>query len=143
TECPHGNEVDQPGFTRELTDNKVCAEYVHFRAKQLGLSFTGVDRTKVQCPEMYYNRQSKDYWLQACDGDWQAVNKEAAADHLVAAGLSPLASEPGTLSEVARQLVNVRDQFGVDGVMTLAGYQAGLHEVNALNILVSKGFSLI
>ena len=107
------------------------------------ISTEGVVKSRLNVPTIYYDRYSGKYWHTTDDGKWQAVKDADAAKLLVAAGMSRMTPPDLSLTEVDQHMLNIRNENGIDWAGPLAGYRAGLQEMQGNRILVTSSFNLI
>ncbi len=110
--------------------------------RESGVTITRQSADKAQVPDLFYDRKSHYFWYCENSGVYQSLGASAAADMLACCGLSSERLPDGT-SEISRHLVSVRNENGIDGVLSLAGYAPGLHTIKGRKILVPHGCSLI
>ena len=88
-------------------------------------------------PEIYYDSRNRDYYVINDRGQWISVNETSAKRHLKAQGFTTHVLENNPLSPMDGCLSLIQTQQDVSYTAPLAGYKAGIYEINNLRILVT------
>ncbi len=132
---------------RKLVEDPHCANKEEARdvllgeLKERGLP-VGEKPTAKSVPVQYYDGHSHRYWYEAEDRCWHTESEENAVRRLIEAGKSNLHEADGSLSEIEKHLLQIRNRNCVDVAMALAGYPRGVHEIAGKMVLVTDSFNL-
>ena len=100
-------------------------------------------RAALPLPELYYDAQRKDYYIQNDRLRWILINENSAKRHLKAQGYSNTVEPGEAVSPLDRCFTKIQVQQDVSYAASLAGYDAGVYEINRLRILVTDSPQLI
>lgn len=88
-------------------------------------------------PEIFYNDHSKDYHIENDRGLWIRINENSTKRHLKAQGFSSSVGQGDAVSSLDRCISEIQLQHNVSYAAPLAGYGAGLYDINNRRVLVT------
>jgi hypothetical protein len=94
-------------------------------------------------PELYYDGHSKGYFIRNDRGLWISISEGSAKRHLKGQGFGTDIPEGQALSRLDECVSAIQLQQDVSYAAPLAGYDAGLREINNKRILVTDSPRLI
>jgi hypothetical protein len=94
-------------------------------------------------PDMYYDAQGKDYYIENDRGMWIKISETSSKRHLKMQGYSSTIAEGEAVSPLDRVFTEIQIQQDVSYASSLAGYNAGVYEINRRRILVTDSPHLI
>ncbi len=94
-------------------------------------------------PTIYYDGQLKDYYIANDRQRWIRINENSAKRHIRALGYSSTIHAGQAVSALDRCLTEVQVQQDVSYAAPLAGYDAGVYEINGRRILVTESPRII
>lgn len=94
-------------------------------------------------PPVYYAPQQKTYWRRDENERWMQVNEDSARKFVLTQGYENQPLPGDQIKEVEQCLLHIQERQNVDYSGPLAGYDAGVFDINHRQILVTESPRLI
>jgi hypothetical protein len=146
--------LDQKAFDRQ-TEEKLVEQSLnlHNRTKTLGSSIAGPapslafegkpDTSLIDELKIYYDSSTKDFWATNDRDGWIRIRASDVRRWLLERGFRGRPKDDENVSEVDSLLTAIQRGNDVDYAGPLAGYQAGVYQINGSRILVKDSPVLI